>query len=94
MMKPVSTVVPAAIVQMLERQPLSEAKISFAWHMAVGPAVERATTIALRSGVLQVTTTDPHWRREVERSTHLILARLDAMLGAGIVKELRIRTHA
>jgi predicted nucleic acid-binding Zn ribbon protein len=89
-MKPVSTVVPAAIVHMLERQPLSQAKVSFAWHWAVGPAVDRATTISLREGVLQVRATDVHWRREIERSTHLILARLDAMLGAGIVKALKV----
>ena len=82
--------VPATIAAMLDRQPLSAAKVSFAWHWAVGPAVERATTIALRDGVLEVTVSDAHWRREIQRSRHLILARLDAMLGEGTVRKLSV----
>lgn len=88
--KPLSNCLPGAIAEMLDRQPLSVAKVAFAWHWAVGPAVERATTIALRNGMLEVTVSDAHWRREIQRSTHLILARLDAMLGEGTVRDLRV----
>jgi predicted nucleic acid-binding Zn ribbon protein len=53
--------------------------------------MQRATTVRLDdSGILHVTATDPHWAREVKRSSKLILSRLESTLGPDVVKRLRV----
>jgi hypothetical protein len=65
--------------------------VEFAWRSAVGPALQRVTSVRLDDkGVLHVATVDPHWGREVKRSARLILARLESMLGAGTVKRISV----
>jgi predicted nucleic acid-binding Zn ribbon protein len=52
----------------------------------------RVTHVTLGSdGVLHVTSREAHWNTEVKRSSKLILARLEALLGAGVVKRLHPR---
>ena len=85
-MIPVHRFMPEALAEILQRAPLTPEKVAFAWRSAVGPAVDKVTTIELRDGVLRVATKDAAWQREVERSAGLIRARLDALLGAGIVR--------
>lgn len=90
-MKPIDVCVPAALAELLRYQPLTDAKLSFAWRWAVGPAVERVTEIRLDpKGALEVRVPDPNWRREVDRSRNLILARLQRLLGVQAVKDLHI----
>src|SRR3712207_2031796 len=61
------------------------------WDGAVGPAVARATAVERRDGgVLRVTAADPSWIRELERSAGLVRARLDTLLGTGVVRWLDI----
>ena len=91
-MQSISDAVPAALAALLERQPLSPAKVDFAWRVAVGPAVARATHASLEpDGTLVVTTTDRHWTREVESARPLVLARLARLLGPGVVRSLVAR---
>lgn len=80
---------PDVLAEVLHRQPLSPAKVAFAWRTAVGPAVERATRVSLSGdGVLEVVAVDAHWKREVERSRRLVAARMERLLGAGLVKKV------
>ena len=86
----VHRVIPDALAEILRKAPLSDEKVAFAWRSAVGPAMDRGTSATLRDGVLRVTVRDPAWGREVERSEALIRARLDALLGRGIVRTIEI----
>jgi hypothetical protein len=89
-MIPVADVIPEALAAVLRKAPLTPDKIAFAWRLTVGPAVDRATTIELREGVLYVRAKDVAWRREVERSVGLIRRRLEALLGADAFRTLDI----
>ena len=89
-MIPVQQLLPPALIAILANAPLSPEKVAFAWRAAVGPSVDRATSIELREHVLHVRAKDAAWRREVERSAGLIRARLDTLLGDGTVKTIQV----
>jgi len=91
-MNPIGSVVPGAIVALLRDAPLSAGKVTFAWNAAVGPAVQRATSVHLENGVLLVDVASPQWAREVLRSTPIILRRLQPLLGEGTVVSITVRT--
>ena len=82
---------PEALAEILRKAPLSDEKVAFAWRSAVGPAVDRGTTISFTNGVLRVTAREAAWLREIDHSRALIQARLDALLGAGIVRTIQIQ---
>jgi hypothetical protein len=88
-MIPVSSVIPNAVAAMLRRAPLTPEKVAFAWRMAVGPAVDRVTSVELVDDVLRVRTRDAAWRREIDRSANLIRARLQTLLGHDTVRTIR-----
>ena len=81
---------PEALAQLLRKAPLNDEKIAFAWRAAVGPAMDRGTTVLLDRSVLRVRVTDSAWRREVERSEALIRARLNALLGKDIIRAIEV----
>lgn len=83
-MIPVHQFMPAALAAILRNAPLTPEKVAFAWRAAVGPAVDKATTIELRGAVLYVRARDASWQREVERSAGLIRSRLSAILGDAV----------
>jgi hypothetical protein len=87
---PVNTFMPAALAEVLRKAPLTPEKVAFAWRQAVGPAVERATEVALDGHILKVRVQSAQWQREVERSAGVIRARLDTLLGAGVVRGLDV----
>jgi hypothetical protein len=87
---PVHDVMPGALATMLRRAPLTPEKIAFAWRTAVGPAMDRVTTIELKGKVLQVRAKDAAWQREVERSAAIIRTRLGALLGSDVVRGLDV----
>lgn len=88
-MVPARNVLPGVVADIVRKAPLSAEKVSFAWRIAVGPAIARVTSVELTgAGRLQVAAADQHWAREVHRSTRVILARLASMLGPGVVKDL------
>lgn len=76
---------------LLARAPLTPEKVTFVWGLAVGAAIARATTATLAETVLTVRTTDPAWAREVERSRAMILARVQQLLGAGLVRSIVVK---
>jgi len=89
-MRPVNHSIPEALATILRRAPLSDDKVAFAWRTAVGPALHNATSIELRNGVLYVCAKDDAWRREVERSAAVVRARLDSLLGKGVVRTIQV----
>ena len=79
---------------MLRGQPLSKAKIRFAWHTSVGASMARATSVELDpTGTLYVRTDSEHWRRETIRSAGVIKQRLAALLGQHIVKRVTVKAR-
>jgi predicted nucleic acid-binding Zn ribbon protein len=87
---PAQACVPETLAALLARQPLTAAKVAFAWRIAVGPALARVTTVERVGATLRVRTSDARWSPELERSQAVILARLAAMLGADVVRDMRI----
>jgi Dna[CI] antecedent DciA-like protein len=87
---PVHDVMPGALAVVLRKAPLTPEKIAFAWRTAVGPAVDRVTSIELKGRVLHVRAKDASWQREVERSAALIRKRLAVLLGDDVVRGLDV----
>jgi hypothetical protein len=89
-MIPVQRLMPEALATVLRNAPLSPEKVAFAWRTAVGPTVDRVSTVRLDGSTLRVRARDAAWQREIERSAALICARLEALLGAGVVRGLDV----
>lgn len=87
-MIPVNHLMAGALAAILERAPLTPEKVAFSWRTAVGPAVDKVTTVELLDGVLYVRARDAAWQREIERSAALIRARLDGLLGERVVRRI------
>lgn len=83
-------VLPSVLAEVLRKAPLCPEKVDFAWRAAVGPALARATRVDLAAGVLHVATGDAQWAREIQRSSRLILHRLAALLGDGVVQRIEV----
>ncbi len=85
-------IAPRAIGTLLRGQPLTPAKVRFAWHASVGASMGRATSVYLRTdGTLTVVTSSEHWRRETLRSVGVIKRRLAELLGKNVVKQVAVK---
>ena len=93
-MRPLNSALPGALAELLKDAPLSPGKVSFAWRAAVGPALERETTVRLEGGTLLVDAASAQWAREVRRSSGIILNRLQTLLGPGAVVSISVRDRA
>jgi len=89
-MIPVHRFMPDALAAILRKAPLTGDKVAFAWRAAVGAAMDKGTSVELRDRVLHVRARDTAWRKEVERSAALIRARLDMLLGPGVVRYMEV----
>jgi predicted nucleic acid-binding Zn ribbon protein len=89
-MLPIQQLSSGVLADILRRQPPSPARTTFAWQLAVGPALARATTVSLCDGVLRVRSPDARWAREIARATDVVLARLQNLLGQEAVRALQI----
>jgi hypothetical protein len=85
---------PNTVAELMRSAPLSPGKVDFAWRMAVGSSLQRATAIRLEDGVLIVETASAQWSSEVRRSSSVIMSRLQTFLGETTVKRLEIRAVA
>jgi len=92
-MRPLTHALPGALAALLRDVPNSPGKVDFAWKVAVGAAVERITSVRLENQVLIVEVPDRNWDREIARSTPVILARLQSLLGHDAVTGIQIRKH-
>lgn len=79
------------LAEIVRRQPASKQRTAFAWQLAVGPAVARATTVELSDrGVLSVRAVDQRWVVEIERARDTVLLKMQQLLGRDQV--IRIKT--
>src|SRR5580704_2740397 len=92
-MRPLTHALPGAIAELLRDVPISNGKVDFAWRVAVGSSVERVTTVRLDGCILLVFAEDKHWAREITRSSGVILARLQTLLGQATVNRMEVREH-
>jgi hypothetical protein len=89
-MQPLTTIAAQVLAETIRRQPASKERTAFAWTVAVGPAMSRASTVELRGRTLVVHPRDAGWAREIGRATATILPRLAALLGPGAVDRIDI----
>lgn len=71
----------------LDTQPLTDAKVSFAWHVAAGPVLAKSASLtSFSGGTLCVCARTVVWRREVERARPVIVERLKQILGPDVIR--------
>jgi hypothetical protein len=80
------------LAEAIRRQPPSKARTAFAWQLAVGMAVARATSIDQQGGTLTVHAADPRWTVEIERARGVILSRLQQLLGPDAITHIQINS--
>ncbi len=94
-MHPLPDRIPAVLEALLAGQPLTSAKVEFAWKLSVGPALARATRVSRDAdGTLRVRAADAHWHREVQRAIPLIAGRLARLLGPGTVTRFAVESQS
>jgi predicted nucleic acid-binding Zn ribbon protein len=75
----------------LDQQPLTEAKIRFAWRLSAGPTLAASTSVSWSEDRrLRVAVKSDEWRRELLRARPLILERLRELVGKDAVKTMHI----
>ena len=91
-MLPIQQFSSGVLAEIIRRQHPSAERTTFAWQIAVGPAISRTTTIELTDGVLLVTVRDAHWARAVERGATTILSRMQHLLGTQPIAAVKVFT--
>lgn len=82
-------VMPGVVAEVVRKAPLTDAKVAFAWRLAVGPAVGKATSVRLASdGTLYVTADSSAWTDSMRASIGMIRSRLAHYLGEEAVKRI------
>jgi Dna[CI] antecedent, DciA len=90
-MKRIDQTAVSALKGWLETQPTSEAKVSFAWTIAAGPALARAATVTWsENGTLHVLARSEAWRQEISRARPLIARRVADLVGPDVVRRIAI----
>ena len=68
----VGTGLSGALSALLNQQPVTPAKVEFAWRRAAGPALANISTIRLRDeGTLEVEVETRQWKGELDRASAL-----------------------
>ena len=80
---------PGVVADVIRKAPLTDEKVAFAWRLAVGPAVDKATKVRLdANGTLHVSADAAAWLDGVRQSVGLIRSRLAHYLGEGAIKRI------
>jgi predicted nucleic acid-binding Zn ribbon protein len=83
-------VMPAVVAEVIRKAPLTPEKVTFAWRMAVGPAIAKSTTVRLDAdGTLLVKADSPAWLAAVRKSRSLVHIRMMDLLGEDVVKQVQ-----
>jgi predicted nucleic acid-binding Zn ribbon protein len=90
-MLPIQRFSSGVLAEIVRRQPGSPARTSFAWQLAVGPALARVTSVSLDGTTLQVRAADGRWLGEIERARGTILPKIQALLGNDHVTKITTR---
>ena len=89
-MLPIQQFSGSVLAEIVRRQPSTPERTAFAWQLAVGAKLARATNVTLHDGVLMVYSSDSRWTIEITRARGVILARLQQLLGPETVETLRV----
>jgi hypothetical protein len=89
-MIPVHNFSTSVLAEIIRRQPPSQARTNFAWQLAVGQAVARATTVELRERVLTVRAVDRRWIREIDPLRGTVLQKMQDLLGKEQIDRLAL----
>jgi hypothetical protein len=82
-------VLPAIVAEVIRKAPLTDEKVAFAWRLAVGPAVGKATTVRLgANGTLYVRADAAAWNDAIGKSLGLIRSRLAHYLGEDAIQKV------
>ena len=82
-------VMPIVVAEVIRKAPLTDAKVSFAWRLTVGPAMAKATSVRLGAdGTLYLRADSPAWLDGVRQSVGLIRSRLAHYLGENTIKRI------
>ena len=87
-MLPIQVFSSTVLAEIIRRQPPSAARTTFAWQLAVGPALARATTVELAGGVLTIRARDARWLREIDRARPAVLGKMQHLLGRDAVTRI------
>ena len=93
-MIPLQSFSSGVLAEIVRRQPASKERTNFAWQLAVGQALARATTVELRDGVLTVRAVDRRWIQEIERAPDTVTLKMQHLLGKDQVSRLVTRSPA
>lgn len=73
----------------------AQARLARSWEEIVGPLLAAKTCPArLKGGVLTVCAVSPPWAQELSMSRNTVVERIDAVLGPGKVREIRVAVGA
>lgn len=76
---------------LLNAQPLSPGKVAFAWSIAAGPALSRASIPTWTpDGTLRIRARGAAWKTELERARPMVTERLTHLLGPAAVRRIII----
>ena len=81
-------VMPAVVADVIRKAPLTDDKVAFAWRLAVGPAVDKATKVRLDANGTLYVVAQPAWLDGVRQSVGLIRSRLAHFLAEDAVKRI------
>jgi hypothetical protein len=82
-------VLPGVVAEVIRKAPLTDEKVAFAWRLAVGPAIAKATTVRLApDGTLYLSAESKAWVDSVFDSVGIIRSRLAHYLGDNTVKRI------
>ena len=90
-MIPLQSFSSGVIAEIVRRQPASKERTNFAWQLAVGPALARATTVELTDGVLTVRAVDRRWIQEIDRAKVNLMLKMQNILGSDQVTRIVTR---
>ena len=93
-MVPIQSFSSGVLAEIVKRQPASKERTNFAWQLAVGQPIARATTVELTDGVLRVRALDQRWIREIERARDRVIGKMQQILGEDQVIKLVTRPAA
>ena len=80
---------PAVLADVIRKAPLTDEKVQFAWRLAVGPALDKATTVRLATnGTLYVKAEAPAWNDAIGKSLGIIRSRLAHFLGETTINRI------
>ena len=88
-MNPIQSFSASVLAEIIRQQPPSAARTTFAWQLAVGPALARVTVVDLVDGTLTVTARDERWLKEIARAKDIILQKMQHLLGTQTVRTIR-----